>query len=762
MRRFSRSLGAAVASLLILGALTVVPNNTTHAQAPPAARPVPGALAVTLTPTGFVPGRITVVPGQTIVISNESGLTRSISSGGDGTFDSGPIAPASRYALAFPGPGTWTATDDATPTAHTATITVGRLELDGDEFTNANSAIPDLSAPDGPVVVHPDLGVEVTRNRILVTFTDSASVPQANAALEAAGLTIVGGNRDARLLVTEVADAGTPSLDYMQTSLDLLRAQPAVRTAAYDVSLNPETALPRPADPDPGTAVGEASYQWETFVMDDDTIRGDGTNYGLESARFPQAWNWLDAIRTVTPINVAASSTVVLDSGFDTSHPDIERATLHRLCTADNRCTDNRTGLNSAGKPRTAHGTATAGVVGAAFDRGPAGSPNSQGTVGGDPMSDLHLVPYFTDEARDSSDTVGFGSFVSVLDLILDEKNRAPYSFSNLRVINLSAGFAFTTNPDGIPFFELVFGSDLCGPGADDDATTPTADRVACTPNTKDAYLREFRAAAELLRPLAARLAANNVLLVVAAGNDSTSFCATRPRPDPTAPCSQYVPISTTNSDPFGYLASIWTDGAPPWVLVEADVATFKFLRRSPYSNTDGTISAGGSTLAPFVDASGTATHQFIQGTSFAAPLVSAAAGLLSALTPSSSTVRRLLVERGAIDLTDSPTPGSTCSRRCWGFRRHRVSTHSSTSTTPRPTATAASLAATGVSRPARTPRSAAPSCTRSGPHPMGASTCVTSAATATVGSTSAPVPPAAPRRNRSTSTARISTRRRT
>jgi uncharacterized repeat protein (TIGR01451 family) len=616
----------------------------------------PEPFEVALTSGGFKPELITVVPGQSIVIANDTGATRTITADDGLTFASGPVADGSRYVLAFPSTGVWTAVDDAA-TPHTATITVGSLGLTGDQFTQANSVIPDTLPPDAPVIVHPDLGILVTRNRILLSFTDTATVPQANAALAAAGLTIVGGNLDLKLMVTEVADAGTADLDYMQAALDALRAQPGVRTAAYDISIDPETALPRPSVPDPGTSVGRAPYTWEALFNEDETIRGSGSNYGLEAARFPQAWNWLDAIRQRAPGNTSTSSTIVVDSGFNTSHPDLAHAILHRLCTAELRCTENPVGLDSNNVPLSRHGNSTAGIVGAAFNRGPAG-PTSQGTVGGDPLSKLHLVPYFVDEVNDSRDTVSFVSFVSVLDLILDKKNQPPFAFSNLRVINLSAGFAFYEYENGVAVFEELFGLERCGPGANDDATAPEADRVACTPNTKDLYLKEFRAAAEMVRPLADRLAVNNVLLVAAAGNDGTKFCADRPRTSITDTCIQRARIDVANISPFGYLASIWPSGSvPPWVLVEADVTTVDTMTRTVYSNVGGSISAAGTSLTPLVDANFQPTYHQISGTSMAAPFVTAAAGLLSSLTPSWTTVRRLLVERGPIDLTNSTTP---------------------------------------------------------------------------------------------------------
>ncbi len=622
---------------------------------------IPAPFLATLGDDGFDPALITVVPGQTIVISNTSGGTRTITSG-DGTFDSGPVPSGQHYALTFPSTGTWTASDDSAA-GHTATITVGTLMLPGDQSTPANSVIPDALPPDAPQVVHPELGIVVSRNRILVSFTDAARVPQANAALAEAGVRILGGIRDLKMLVGEVADAGTLDLDYMQSAIDTLRAQPGVRTAAYDFGVDTESALPRPADPDPSSLVtpdpGQvvSPYTWEALVMDDETIRGTGMNYGLEAARFPQAWNWLDAIRMVQPGNGTKTSTIVLDQGFDKSHPDLAHAKVQRLCTPEQRCTENRIGVDIDGDILSAHGNATAGIVGALFDRGPADSPTSEGTVGGDPMSGLHLVPYFTDDAEDSFDVVTFASFAAVLDLILDKQFEPPFDFYNLRVINLSAGpfFEFT---DGVADFEQRYGRDLCGPGADDDTTTPVEQKVACSPNNQDTYVKEFRAWAELLRPIADRLAAYNVLLVVAAGNDGLDFCADRPRADVSAPCTQRTLINTASIQPFGYLASTWPAGSvPPWVLVEANFTTTTTMTRAPYSNGGGTLSAGGTTVVPFVDANFQSTYNDSTGTSMAAPLVTAAAGLLSNLAPNWQTVRRLLVERGPIDLTNSNTP---------------------------------------------------------------------------------------------------------
>lgn len=613
-------------------------------------RVIPNTFEVVLTAEGFEPAQITVVPGQSIAIRNGAGVPRSISSG-DATIASGPVGPGQTFVLALPTPRTVTVSDDAVP-AHEASITVGLLALTGDPNSSANAAIADQDAPVRPVMIHPTLGLEVTRNRILLAFTPQATVDQANAALDAAELTIVGGNRDGQLLVVDLADPGGTGIAHMQAALDVLRSSPGVRTAAFDVSLDPNTALPRPADPDPGLA-DNSVYRWDAMVLDDDTIRGAGINYGLEAARFPQAWNWLDSIRRQMTSG-AGSATIVLDGAFDTSHPDLANTRLHRLCTAGGRCTDNLTGLDSAGGVISEHGTAVAGTIGAVFDRGPADSRTSVGTVGGDPMSSIELVPFFVDEVRDASGTVSLGSFVAVLDLILDNKSIYP----QLRVINLSAGFAFLLDgDDGVALFEHLHGTSTCGPGDDDDTTAPAVDRVACTPDTHDGYLTEFRAAAELVRPLASRLAANNVLLVVAAGNDSEDFCATRPRVDVLAECTNHASISTTNTDPFGYLTSIWAPGVPPWINVEANVTTFATMTRSPFSNVDGQVSAASTVLAPFVDEFGVASYQKISGTSFAAPLTSAAAGLLSALEPSWLNVRNALVGRGPIDLTNSDTP---------------------------------------------------------------------------------------------------------
>ena len=645
-----------VTVLAVILVEVVAPAPPVEAQSVPAIA-APAPFVVALTAGGFVPDRVTVVPGQTITIRNESGATRTITSGGDGTFDSGPVAPASQFVLALPSAGTWVASDDATPTANSAVITVGRAELVGDAFTSANSAIPDLDVPDGPVVFHPDLAIEVARNRILVGFTESATVAQANAALAAAGLTILGGNRDAQILVTEVADAGTPGLEYMQSALDVLRAQPGVRTAAYDVRINPETALPRPADPDPlPDANGKPTYTWESVTTLDDSVRGIGSNDGLESARFPQAWNWLDTIRRVRGGGGARSATVVLDTGFDPGHPDLANAKLQTLCTAGGRCTTNPVGFDGRGRSRGYHGTAVAGVVGAVFDRGSVTSPTSQGTVGGDPASDLHLVPFFVNSDSSVTSTVALWSYSAVLDLIIDEKARSGSKFPNLRVINLSAGIGFPLNSVGVPRFENEFAGFRCGPGDSDDLTAPLDSRVACTPNTYDPYLREFRAAAELLRPTGARLATNNVLLVIAAGNDGDKFCA-EPRTDSATACSEFVPVSATTGDTFGHLAVNWTGGPPPFVLVEANTATVGQLTRSSFSNVDGQLSADGETVVPTVTSTVPAGYRSIDGTSFSAPLVSAAAGLLSSLTSNWQTVRSLLVDRGTVDVQGSPTP---------------------------------------------------------------------------------------------------------
>ena len=175
----------------------------------------------------------------------------------------------------------------------------------------------------------------------------------------------------------------------LDAALADLARQPGRARRVATSSARARDSIPRPTNPDPGAGLAtpdnlDTVYRWNAISNAAGQPLGAGGNWGLEASRFPQAWNWNDAIAEKGPSTVR---TAILDVGFDTSQPDLQGMTLRHLCLSVvnvNRCTDNP---DSQG-----HGTATAAIVGAPFDRGPPGR-DSTGTVGGNPYANVDLVP---------------------------------------------------------------------------------------------------------------------------------------------------------------------------------------------------------------------------------------------------------------------------------------------------------------------------------------------------------------------------------
>jgi PKD repeat protein len=638
--------------------------NSVSAQAGPGAGPEP--VRVELTEVGFSPDTVTAAVGQTVWIDNVSPATRSVTVG-EGALTSGLIAPGGRFVFALPTNGSFALTDDATP-ANTARLTVGRPTLAGAVTDNAGTRIPNILPPVVPLDLHPDIAVRFSRNRILISPVFNATVSQINAALAANGLVVVGGLPDTfsgvgGMIVTEVVGGSSPSNTVqLQGILDDLRTRPGIRTAALDMALAVETALPRPLDPEIGPDTnndgipdrGPLAYgTWDALVATDGSARGVGENYGLEASRFPQAWNLRDEMRRRSP-NGPAFDTVVMDQGFDLTHPAVAGATLHRICSDDlvdlitgPVCTDNPIDPVT-GRPVSRHGNSVAATIGAPFEQGPAGSRAFRGVVGGNPESDLHLVPWLGRDQRTSQEGVTVVDMALTLKMVLDAR---PTLFPQLKVINVSGKTVLIDTA----VWDRRWATDTCGPSDDDDAA-PGAQPVACTPNTLDQYLREFRALAEMTRPVVERVLGIGAVLVVAAGNEAQGFCTDVP--PRTVACENFDRPDTWNIHLFGWVDRTWhrpSGRGSPVLMAESYEATNAI---ASYSNV-GTIAAPGTVVSTDVLPSGTATYGSINGTSFAAPMTSAAVGVIAELNPTmqGDAIVAHLKQRGRSDIAGTVTP---------------------------------------------------------------------------------------------------------
>jgi PKD repeat protein len=625
---------------------------TVSAMAPAAAGTAP--VTVELTSAGFVPETITAAVGQTVWIDNASAGTRTVTVGG-GSLASGPIPVGGRFVFALPTSGSFAVTDDAA-TANTATLNVGESALSGAGSSLAATQFPNLVPPPAPLDLHPEFAFSFTRNRIILTTTFNATVSQLNTALADNGLVIVGGinpggSGSLQYLVTEVVGGASPSDTVaLQAILDDLRARSTViRAAALDIALTNTEALPRPISPAVSVSGPESYSVWDALVATDGSARGFGRNYGLESARFPQAWNLRDEARRRSP-NGPAWDTVVIDQGFDVSHPDVASATPHSLCTPGNAACTTSPIDSQTGRPISRHGNSVAGTIGAPFERGPAGSRTFRGIVGGNPEADLHLVAWSPDlGVADSTSLVSFFNFAQTIGLVLTAR---PTLFNPMKVVNIS-GHGIAVN---VAAWDAAWGGAQCGPGFGDDADA-TAPRVACTPNTLDSYLREFRFFAELSRLVAESMNVTNTVLVISAGNESTRYCVDRPLPTTTA-CSNYERIRSINTHPLAWVDHTWPSSSNRTSPILMAEAYDESNRIASYSNI-GTLSAPGSVVGLEILPLGSPTYSDIQGTSFAAPLISAAAGLIAAVssTTQNDVIVRHLKQRGRTDIAGTLTP---------------------------------------------------------------------------------------------------------
>jgi len=611
-------------------------------------REVPEPLEVRLTDTGFSPSSATLSVGQTLVVENSASGPRPLVTT-DGSIDAGTVAVGERLVTAFPTLGSRQLTDGPPPGGHTLAVTVGLLELEAQPSSPASTGIPELVPESVPVDDHPTLGVQVGRNRILITFTPTGTVAQAHQALDAGGLTIVGGFRQLGVLVAEVApvDDLAERLTAMEDALDSVRGLPGIASAAFDMVLDNQSSLPRPASPDPGPT--GLDYAWDGYVDPAGVPRGVGGNWGLEASRFPQAWNLLDDLRERTGRGERLADTLVLDDGFFMDHPDLAGATLHQPCVSTaslTHCSVNpfdqtvgRTGAN--------HGTGTAGILGAAFDRGAPGSATSSGTVGANPAAKLHVQPWLEDWPLSQTGTITTLSLIATIQMVLDNKATR---YPRLRTINVSGTPVFFTNKG--EDWMTAWAGKTCGPADDDDGGQPGPGWGPCSPDNEDGFIQHFRALARIYVGAADALAANNILFVHAGGNESAILCTVMPKP---TTCPQVITLQSRSINPFSQV-EFQSGNASPFLNVEAYQ---KDLTRPAYSNLGDINAPADENIVPAATAGGVYGYGTFNGTSAAAPYVAALASLLTSYHPASNwrQVKDIIVGTARHDTTGGQAP---------------------------------------------------------------------------------------------------------
>ncbi|HEY0583459.1 MAG TPA: S8 family serine peptidase, partial [Chloroflexota bacterium] len=512
------------------------------------AQTTPAGNEVSIADSGFQPASLSLNPGDAVHWTNTSAQPQTVTAD-DGLFDSGPIPPGGGFSLAIASAGGH-AYGSTTNPALRGTLTVSGSvvnALAGPPADLANDHIPDLDfppVPSGNVSDHPRLGSTMSRTRILVGFTSSATVAQANAALQSANVTILGGKPGLGMLLVGAPD--TSDFSGLDAAVDALRAAAGVDIAARSPVLNVDR-VPRPAE---GVIDVSAEWQWNlSTIAATNAPFGDGGNWGLEASRFPQAWNLAEATRR----RAAQVDTGILDGGFEFGHGDLGALSpASDLCTRiAHRCVASNNTLD--------HGNHVAGIIGATYDN-QAVAGRSFGISGANPVARMHGVPL---GFRDATVTLPhcllfpslcsqvvkalFDTMVEVWDLILSGKESG--QLGSWRVVNQSMGIRIS----GMPASEVES-------------------------NGKAA------------RRIAERAARDGLIIVKSAGNDSSAAS----------------PLQAQRAGGFTWAAANWVSSDPNPIIVVGAIGKddpdsvfptgwlAPHLARADFSNAGGDVSAPG------------------------------------------------------------------------------------------------------------------------------------------------------------------------
>ena len=361
--------------------------------------------------------------------------------------------------------------------------------------------------------------------------------------------------------------------------LKQLRKEPGVNTATVHATISPKS-IPRPSNATVKDDGRTYYWTWRPNVTDDG-------NWGIKRMRFPTVWRILQNYRNrygSRPVRMS-----FLDSGFST-HPHLSWRVVHglkageRLIAFDSTCIDS-------------HGTHVAGIAGAAHGRG-------KGIDGIVPNAEVDAIPLDGDglihgaaAGITNPDNQNFLLFTTALGQLIDYLDSEPVPEGGRRVVNVSLGHNWRNGS--------------LDSGAADSETFIDGDLA------KEKHRTFILAHAQILRQSLKRYE-KDTLFIVAAGNDSQGLVP---------------PLKAKWSSPFAYLGlenSLTFRAAPNVVVVEAADRTGG---RAPFSNT------GGHVAAPGVDIMSTiggrrARYAVCEGTSQAAPHVTALAAILMELAP--------------------------------------------------------------------------------------------------------------------------------
>ena len=269
----------------ILLLLAVVIIGVTVSGSPFAVAQTPPDVQIIIGDLGFEPSMVTVFSGQGIHWTNESSDVHTVTAD-SGLFDSGNLATNCGFsiALAIPGVHTYRSSSDPSFEGKTHVVLEG---LSGPANALANDNIPEITFPiqlAEDMSTHPDFGFVASRTRILLGSMDATTVAEANAAIQAANVVVIGGLPDVDILLVAAPD--TTDFSGLKFAIDSLLADPAVEFAAMSPELQ-LSELPRPADAITGPP--PFNWTWEVTTGPNGEPLGTTGNWTLEASRLPQA-----------------------------------------------------------------------------------------------------------------------------------------------------------------------------------------------------------------------------------------------------------------------------------------------------------------------------------------------------------------------------------------------------------------------------------------------------------------------------------------
>jgi Zn-dependent metalloprotease len=349
--------------------------------------------------------------------------------------------------------------------------------------------------------------------------------------------------------------------------------QEGVVDAAFVDSLIGTKGLPKPSGAE--IKVGDKSHAWRW--QPGETLDG---NWGLKSIRMPAMWSLIERHRAANP-DATKPKIGIIDVGF-TENANVK----YTLALGSYRPPLVRPDCE------TNHGTHIAGIIGA--KQGAA--PGIDGIVPDADLEAVSIAAEFIGE-RDALDADQSWQaqamlFSDVLSSTMVYLTTNLKQGGNLRVVNVSLAYNFVAR------------------GVLGDAE----------PDDVEGLKLHVADQASVIRTMA-RLVEDEVLFVVAAGNDSDGL---------------NDPLEARWASPFAWAGTYaWTSGEPVRNIIVVE-ATDRTGKRASFSNAGGHVSAPGVDIMSTL---GSTTSPFgvCSGTSQAAPHVAALSGLLFELAPEKS-----------------------------------------------------------------------------------------------------------------------------